>query len=392
MHNKERGLFVLLAAVSPPPSPHRNPLFKNANAMNSSANSNLFGDDPGNAGSRTSDGEYDLTFIYAGNVNAQRVTVAFLTLVVWDFLITTNDMVELFWRARWSNAKAMYLINRLTVPFTMVVILLLLAMPSPSDRACKVVSWIGVAGTTIILTPIDFTMIIRVYALWNRDKWVLTGVLILCFLHVVCYAAISCYTFATSVVIPASPPFTGCMVTFGFDKIWISFVAALLFETVVISLIVYKTWFFATQGDIRTPLFTMLFTDGVVYYLVMIASQILGLMCFLVPSALVIPVLRSYSQFSIAGVICNRLLARLQRLLLNRSKGQTGFSGADGWSSAAPEFTYGGGRAGNKTNTGLPQKSEENPGRSEMMREGEPNHHHYDQDFDDAIRMEPMTR
>lgn len=332
--------------------------------MNSPASPTSLGIDPGvtirsesdsvDLGSSRLPAEYDLVSIFAGHVIAKQLSTAFLTLVVWEFVITTDTAIQLFWGGRWSIAKIMYVANLYTTLFTLGTILLMLIIPSPPVIFCNVAPWMLIVGTVISFAIIRFAMISRVYALWNRNKWVLASSCLLCILHIGYYTAMVTYAFANGTWTPASLPFTGCFVTLGFDKLWTVCIPTLVFETVNVSLIVYKTWSIAGQSNIRTPLVTMLLEDGVLYYLVVIAIQILTSVSFFVPSDLTIPLVRAYPTFVVIGVACNRLFSRLQSLLLSKGKGQTGFSTIDAWSSAMPNFTYGGDRTDGESNARTP--------------------------------------
>lgn len=328
------------------------------------------GDDPG-GGPDNSNEAYVLA-AYESNFNARRLVVALLTLVVWEFAITIDDMAELFLNASWNTVKTMYIINRFATPFTITINLLILATPSPSIFLCNVAPWLEIIATLILLILIGVTMTIRVYALWNRDKRVLTSVVTLLVLHITTYGVLISYAAIEGSMKPARPPFTGCVAQSEFDKMWALPLPVLVFETVVISLIVYKTWFFATQGDLRTPLYTMLFLDGLIYYLAILASQAVILVCFIAPSFLTDWVAQSFFAFTVIGVACNRLLARLQRLLLGKGKGQSGFSTIDAWSSVAPELMHGGGGRDEEPSTGLPYTLKGPVFPLEAMRNGYP--------------------
>ncbi|KIM31944.1 hypothetical protein M408DRAFT_241167 [Serendipita vermifera MAFF 305830] len=364
--------------------------------MSTSANSTAIGEDSGSTG--PGDGhDFELAFVFAGYVDAQRLAIAFLTWVVWDLLITADDMIELFWNAKWTIAKVVYVINFYAALITTIAILLMLAMPFPTDVLCNVVPWIELAGSAVLLALIGFAMIIRVYALWNRDKRILTTVLTLCCLHIVCYIIIIGYAYGKGSMMAATPPFTGCVIVFGFTTIWPIFIPSLVFETVIASLIIYKTWYFATREHSRTPLYTTLFQDGLIYYIAIILSQVLALVCFQVPSTLTIPVLRSYSTFPVAAVACNRLFIRLQRLLVSKSKGQSGFSTADFWtedfwSSVAPELTYGSSGTDSEANTRLPHRPTAHPTRVGTATNDGFTHIHNSKDLDYEIGMEPLRR
>lgn len=360
--------------------------------MSIPTNSTALGDGLNGSENSGGDGGPGPVGMYEGNVNGLRLTVAFLTLLVWDSVLTLDDMIELFWNSRWNIAKTMYMINRFTTPFAMITVLLMLAVPSPSPLFCRVVPWLELVATLVLLVLIGATMIIRVHALWNRDRRVLGGVVTLLVLHTITYFVVMSYATITGSLVPASPPFAGCVPQTRFDKMWIPSIPVLVFETVVISLIVYKTWFFATQGSIRTPLYTMLFEDGLVYYLVIMASQLMTLVCILVPSSLTGPIAQSFFAFTIIGVACNRLLARLQRLLVGDSKGQSDFSTMDLWSSVDPELTYGGRRRDSEARIEQSHTLDEAPVPLEPTGNSRLRHNRNYSDLDGQIGMEPMQR
>ncbi|KIM31946.1 hypothetical protein M408DRAFT_327331 [Serendipita vermifera MAFF 305830] len=86
--------------------------------MTSPGDSNSPGIDPGisigsdnntlDLGSSRLPAEYDQVSIFAGHVIARQLAVAFLTLVVWEFVLTTDARIQLFWGGRWSIAKFMH--------------------------------------------------------------------------------------------------------------------------------------------------------------------------------------------------------------------------------------------------------------------------------------------
>lgn len=336
--------------------------------------------------------DFDWVSAYEGHVNAYRLAIAFLTLVVWDFALTSLDRVQLFWGARWSISKTLYVINRYTTLFTMSAVLLLLAVPSPSTTFCNVVPWIELAGNIILLILIGVAMISRVCAMWNFNKWVLTSVCFLCVSHIIIYSVIVSYTYARGAWVPAGLPFTGCLIVLGFEKLWIVFIPNLVFETVIISLIVYKSWSIAAQTGIRTPLYTNLLEDGIVYYLAVMASQVLSLVCLLVPSVLTIPIIRSYPAFAVTGIACNRLFTRLQRLLISKGKGQSGFSAHNIWSSIIPESKHDNDQTDSKPmNVQMPQP----PPSKCLVRMYMTRHngrYQRNENLEKGLRMEPIRR
>lgn len=187
-------------------------------------------------------------------------------------------------------------------------------------------------------------MVTRVCALWNRNKWIVTSVFTVFAINIISYLVMVSYAYAKGIIVPLEPPFTGCLLIPGWDRLWIIFPISLAFETLIVLLTVYKSWSVAIQHGIRTPLYTMLFEDGVSYYSVIMAAQILSFASVMVLSSTTIPVVTSYPLLPVAGIACSRLLIRLQRILLNKNNGQSIFSSLDIWSANSPEFTFGGGR------------------------------------------------
>ncbi|KIM31962.1 hypothetical protein M408DRAFT_241477 [Serendipita vermifera MAFF 305830] len=183
-------------------------------------------------------------------------------------------------------------------------------------------------------------MITRVYALWNRDRRVLVVTLLGFFIHITVYIVIACTAYATGSILPVNPPFTGCFIIPGNDTLWVIFIPNIAFETMIVVLTVYKSWSIAVQSGIRTPVFTMLMSDGLIYYWIIMAAHILSFVCMKVPSSMTLPIIGSYPSITVTVVACGRLFARLQRLLLSKSKGQSGFTTYGFGTSIVPEFLY----------------------------------------------------
>ncbi|KIM31963.1 hypothetical protein M408DRAFT_21145 [Serendipita vermifera MAFF 305830] len=277
---------------------------------------------------------------YAGHSVAKQLTVAFLTLVVWDFIITLDDSLTVFWAATWSTAKVMYIINWCNGLFTVTAILLKIILPLRPATFCNAITWLEFVGTVIVVTMISLAMITRVYALWNRDRRVLVATLLGFFMQITVYIVMTSTAYATGSIFPVDPPFTGCFILLGNHLLWIMFIPNIAFETLIVGLTVYKSWSIAVQSGIRAPVFTMLLSDALLYYWVIIGAQILSFVCMMVPSPMTLPIIGSYPTITVTVVACSRLLIRLQRLLLSESKGQSGFTTEGFGRSMVPEVLY----------------------------------------------------
>lgn len=328
--------------------------------------------------------------IFAGHIDSKRLAVALLAWVAYDFAITIDDSVNLFWRYRWSMAKSLYLTNRYNTLFTSIVIVMQILMPSPSTSFCTVTPWIKLVGSVTLITIIDVAMITRVYALWNRDKRILIGTLSFFAVQIIIYAGLSSYSYANATIFPLNLPYTGCGLKQGYDKVWAGFIVSLVFEAMILSLNVYKSWSIAVQKGINAPLYTLILEEGILFFIIIMVSQILTFVSLVVPSIKTMPILGTYPSIP---VTCSRLFARLQRLLLSGSRGQSGISTYDIWSFATPDCTRGeNGTDSDPTNTRLPKHLLIPHTRSGTTKDSGTKHHRGSWDLGSDIGLKPISK
>lgn len=160
------------------------------------------------------------------------------------------------------------------------------------------------------------TMIIRVYALWNRSRPVLYLVLSMFFAHLGTYSSMMAYSLATAAITSNTPPFTGCMVMPTWDKAWITFTTSIALETLLFILIVAGSYPIVRQRGMKAPFYSLLFEDGLAYYSIVIISQVISFIALKVYTPVTATFLGSYPTVAIIGIACGRLLLRPQRLLL----------------------------------------------------------------------------
>jgi hypothetical protein len=166
----------------------------------------------------------------------------------------------------------------------------------------------------------------RVWALWKGSYIILT----IYFLVLSGNAGNFIFNYGLSLirgtVLLAQPPFTGCGVIPLSNVMWIPFTNTLGFETLSICLIVYKSWPLAKLRGVKTPLFSLLLEDGVAHYLCFLASKLFVVGCIFVPTVLSPIVLPASLPIPVAALTINRLLLRLQRIMLNDRQGLTDYT------------------------------------------------------------------
>jgi hypothetical protein len=117
------------------------------------------------------------------------------------------------------------------------------------------------------------------------------------------------------------PPFTGCEVTITFEHTYVLFLTGILFETCMVVLTIIRSYPIAQasrNGTPRSPLWTLLLQDGILYYASIIGVQIFTVVLSKLPqnNKHSVPAILSYLPFVVPGIACNRLFIRLQTALL----------------------------------------------------------------------------
>ncbi|PVF96506.1 hypothetical protein CPB86DRAFT_798816 [Serendipita vermifera] len=178
---------------------------------------------------------------------------------------------------------------------------------------CKISRWVILIAAVIGIAVLNIVMLVRVHALWPNSR-IAPGMAILLFLfNIITFISVLCHVYTTAIIIPSAPPFTGCLFLANFKSTYLIFIGLLVFETYVIALILAKCVPIALKRRVKSPLSTVLMTDRLIYYIVVLAFQVLDIIIGLTGNfSLVTIVIRSYPVTALVGVACNRLLIRLQ--------------------------------------------------------------------------------
>jgi hypothetical protein len=173
------------------------------------------------------------------------------------------------------------------------------------------------------------TLTIRVYALWNRSRTIL--VLCICALTLFwgAYISVAAYTLSEEVIIPAPAPLTGCSSSTSSQKAYLLFVTSITFETTMIILTVIKSYPFIRQREVHSPVLTMLFEDGLIYYVFIVCLQAINLGVIFSPSLTAGSFSAAFPTLAAIAIACHRLLLRQQRVLLRTNVGMTNFHSSD---------------------------------------------------------------
>ncbi|CAL1694131.1 unnamed protein product [Somion occarium] len=198
--------------------------------------------------------------------------------LLYDWVISMGDEIELIWTSANTTPKFLYFISRyfgLVTQFVYVTD----AMP----LYCRTQLIFRTFTYYVLHVSVELSLLIRIYALWNQSKKV--AIILASVFGLVQAANIVMLVIAETVMIgplvpyPSNWPINGCFVLSNprfFRACWIPI---LVFETLLFVMNTMKCLSYRPLS--RTPLVVRLFRDGTIYY---------ALMC-------VVLLLRTFSQY-----------------------------------------------------------------------------------------------
>ncbi|KAJ7483259.1 hypothetical protein FB451DRAFT_1233922 [Mycena latifolia] len=248
-------------------------------------------------------------------------TAAFVSILVYDWLLTLRSEVEYIWKQKMSFGKLLYLLNRYLVIIDLVI--LLNSYANPIIRGSKVFcvpwfhidSWLGV----ISIVTIDTIMLIRVWAMWHRSKKALVFLLSLQVLCNLAEAGATLWASLTLFSIPSPNNIRPCLTGFARPNVlYALFMGVVVWDLVVMVATLIRAIPALRLNRTATPMIGLLLRDGIQYFVLML---FIALGCIIVlnvaPGALATMLLTL--QRVTNSVIGSRIMLNLRGMLLNPS-------------------------------------------------------------------------
>ncbi|KIO33647.1 hypothetical protein M407DRAFT_231804 [Tulasnella calospora MUT 4182] len=273
------------------------------------------------------------------------------TLAIWDWLICWKLEYQFIWKARLSAGKFLYLIHRYPLIITSLIGLHFNTAHNIPIAQCQI--WIPleycfdilvvafVQGTYLLgglleesatnertpwSTLLSVTLLLRVYALYEKNRCVIIFLSLL-----FCISLASTLTFYAILIqkffyYPGISPLVGCLPDCQDCYSWIPAIhlPLLIFDTMVLGFTLKKCLQFFTTERSLFPTLTIVFRDGLIYYVVTFALMIFNI-AFLYSS----PASMSYWFIpwmrSIVAIMGTRLLLNLRGQIEEQRADETGF-------------------------------------------------------------------
>ncbi|EJD50361.1 hypothetical protein AURDEDRAFT_121529 [Auricularia subglabra TFB-10046 SS5] len=266
---------------------------------------------------------------FSSNCSAGRVqtccVVATLALVLYEYIITLGSEVEYIHKAERSLPKCAFLVNRYFVLLLSIFQTMRASQqlhfrnPHPHPE-CRTVMAADCATRCTVLASciVQFILLLRLYAFWNRSRRVLVSV-------VATYVACATASFVgialdtARIRVPRHLP-DACVAPPS-PRLWLVILPAVFFDTVIVALTVVRAR--QLRDREHTPLITHLYRTGVGYYLVTLACNAFLAAIFCVSgsttinSALLAPPTTLPS--AVSSIVCTRMLLSLRATVRRRS-------------------------------------------------------------------------
>jgi len=195
--------------------------------------------------------------------------LAALSLVAYDHIITFQDEVELMWKSSIHTTNVIYLWNRYFTLLALLIDASVMLSPYKSDAACIRYFNTEAVYSTLILATVDFILVLRVWILYSKARWLLYVLVPMIGLEILTMALVSHYTiYTTKVFWPLSWPLTGCY-PLGFVPRYFTFYSlpVLVVSSTMFGLTVYKCGkTLLTHGRAQMPIYNLFLRDGVFWF------------------------------------------------------------------------------------------------------------------------------
>jgi len=225
-----------------------------------------------------------ITFVSQYNAS-KYLTVASAAWLLWDMILTMDQEVDLIWLSKPSltAAKLLFYINRYFVLFVVTLHLKVSFTPEMSNKLCDLSNDFFTFATVANVTTVEAMVLLRVWALYNKDKRVLAGLLSLYTVSLVTtLVVLSVGITASSDITSPAPTIAGCLRVLPsyFTSV---FFASLVDQTVFFAMTFMKAYH-SVKSEAKTPILSALVRDGSILYLMSLWS-----MTFMVAGTFIVP-------------------------------------------------------------------------------------------------------
>jgi len=216
-----------------------------------------------------------LTYVESSPIAVQ-IIVAGIVVQVYDLALTLDSEVQLVWKSPWNTTKALFLFVRYFTPISSILSVVAPLQPQFSLTESCLVSFAFLSlSLTLTHAAADLLLIIRVFAIWDRSKKVMFILLPICATTYIVQAIANVHYYVLIKAKHATDEF--CFTWHATNVMYAGWSLAIVLDTTafVLTLIMAVRHWNARQ--INTPLLSVFYRDGLIYYLILPLLQIFRL-------------------------------------------------------------------------------------------------------------------
>jgi len=247
-------------------------------------------------------------------------TVAFVTLLCYDYFLTFGREVEFIWKEGFNKGKVLFFFNRYVPILDLIGLMNSYVNRSIHDpdgkKFCSpffhIDSWVGFCS----IFAVNLLLLLRTYAIWRKSKVILVGLSTLLALCMMATAGAAIYADVVVQSFPVPGNVRPCVTGFdNTDVLYAIWVSSIVWDTTILVLSLVKIVPLSHTKVIGARVVGLLIKDGVLYFAVLFLVSIGNVIVLeLAPPALKIMLFTFYRvMLSILG---SRIILNLRGVIL----------------------------------------------------------------------------
>jgi len=218
----------------------------------------------------------------------------------------------MIWTLRWRLPKFLFLINRYIVPPMLLMNAIVEATYPLLQSFCNFMVHWQPWTAVIAITTVELVLIVRVSALYERNKIILRSLIVLFTCEIIAVIINTSFLVKGTAAVLGYEFLPSCSGTSPSDtySFWVPFAA---FEGIMMSLTIYKM--IRHRNDLVNPTMRLLARDSSIYFIIMFASLLVNVMMFRYDT--VLPDVAMIPSSCIACIAVSRMMMNIRSLASN---------------------------------------------------------------------------
>ncbi|KAF8504250.1 hypothetical protein JB92DRAFT_2967659 [Gautieria morchelliformis] len=205
--------------------------------------------------------------------------LASLVVLLYDHAITFDAEVMNIWRGPRTLGKLLFLWNRYFGVSSLIIQVTVTFHGSLPNKFCSAYIWLEAVSVLIAIVSVDIILLARVYAVYNRNKQLLYGMVGFQLITTAVTIVLFGFYMSAGVGLPSVDNLTGCYSPSASRNLAACFVSSLASEVVLCLLMLYKLWD-RYRNEIASSQLKRLVQDSLIYFFCILAVHLMNLLAF----------------------------------------------------------------------------------------------------------------